>query len=68
MDGKNELEMKRIVAQANEWCRESMTKKALADSALVALDEYVNLLSRYDPSWSERVLSVQNSFDLALCR
>ncbi|KAL3794138.1 hypothetical protein HJC23_012845 [Cyclotella cryptica] len=67
LDSKNELQMRRIVERANEWCAESMTKEALADSALVAMEEYVDLLSRYDPSWREQGITVQNSDDFVQC-
>lgn len=68
MDSNNDLEMKRIVVRANEWCKESMTKKALAESALLALEDYVDLLFRYDPSWRDKDVSIQKSYDLAQCR
>lgn len=51
LDEDNEPAMKQIVVNANKWCQTSMTAEALADSALVALENYIEMLKRYDIIW-----------------
>lgn len=69
-DGKNEPDMKQIVLHANEWCKASMTTRALATAAVASLDHYLELLSHYDTNWSDKFLdntSLTNADDLVPC-
>lgn len=70
MDIKNEREMKQIVMHANEWCQVSMTATALSSAAVAALQSYMDILSRYDTSWREKLtnsMSATNAHDLVPC-
>ena len=70
LDGNNEMKMKKIVSAANEWCRNSITRNALADEAMSALELYAEALDAYDGSWRDEWFD-ENMFegvhDLVVC-
>ncbi|KAL7549095.1 hypothetical protein ACHAWF_012368 [Thalassiosira exigua] len=46
VDKHNEDEMKAIVCSANSWCRERMTKDAMAKSTMVQLEHYASAVNK----------------------
>lgn len=70
LDRDNEPEMKQIVMNANKWCQVSLTAEALADSAVDTLENYIELLEKYDSSWRSRFskdFSTKHVDDLVPC-
>ena len=68
LDVRNDSEMKETILNANEWCRKSMNRKALADAAVDALEHYQVLLAKYDITARRDDLRLTNSSDLVHCQ
>lgn len=66
LDVRKDSEMKDIILNANEWCKRSMTRKALANAAVDALENYQVLLAKYDSAWRDN-LRLTNASDLIHC-
>ena len=47
----NDAQIRQIVANANNWCKENMNRKKLAKSAIEAIKSYKKLLNDYDEQW-----------------
>ncbi len=52
LDEQNEIEMRRIVSSANEWCKRSITSQKLANDAVRALGYYKRALDAIDANWN----------------
>lgn len=46
LDGRNDAQMRRIVANANSWCRRRLVVRSLVEDALDTLDAYASELER----------------------
>lgn len=53
MDEDNDAGMQQIVANANAWCRENMSREKLTGSAVEAIEDYNELLNDYDEHWQK---------------
>lgn len=53
LDPDNEPFVRRIVMNANKWCRQSMVQAKLVNDTLDVLESYVGMLHAGDPSWTE---------------
>ena len=51
LDPANEAILHDMVASANQWCMERLTRNALMEDQLTMWDRYVAELNRSDPSW-----------------
>ncbi len=53
MDEDNDADMQQIVANANAWCKENMSREKMARCAIEAIEKYRVLLNDYDEHWHE---------------
>jgi hypothetical protein len=52
LDPQNDNIAREIIAAANQWCTERLTRTALAHDQLDIYESYVDLLGRSDPEWN----------------
>jgi hypothetical protein len=57
MDPRNDGKMRRVVKEANNWCRLHLSKESLAIKAMHALEMYRDALERYGvDAWESPIL------------
>lgn len=68
LDWRHKAEVQQIIKNANDWCASFMTANALASAAVISLQHYTELLSKYDSRWTSKAKSMfLDADDLVPC-
>lgn len=66
-DEANEYKMKRIVKRANDWCRNTITRRSLMRDTLRQLGTYSEALQSTNDQWRKKWNEIRPGIDLVFC-